>query len=68
VLLLDIRDCENTADLLNDEGVFTRLVDLISSPKRNEDAVLHRMLMDLLYEMSRIQRIKPYDLGESRAS
>lgn len=63
-----MRESESTADLLNDEGAFTRLIDLISNPERNEDAVLHRMLMDLLYEMSRIQRIKPDDLGESRVS
>jgi hypothetical protein len=62
-LLLDIRETETTAELLNEEGAFTRLVDLISSPKQNEDVVLHRMLMELLYEMSRIQRIRPEDLG-----
>lgn len=64
-LLFDVRETEATAELLNEEGAFTRLVDLISSPLQNEDVNLHRMLMELLYEMSRIQRIKPDDLGAS---
>jgi hypothetical protein len=64
-LLLDIRETEATAELLNEEGAFTRLLDLISDPKQNADASLHRMLMELLYEMSRIQRIKPDELGAS---
>lgn len=62
-LLFDVRENETTAEILNDEGAFTRLVYLISNPKQIEDSILHRMLMDLLYEMSRIQRIKPNELG-----
>ena len=62
-LLFDIRETETTSQLLNEEGAFTRLVDLISSPKQDADAALRRMLMELLYEMSRIQRIKANDLG-----
>jgi hypothetical protein len=62
-LLFDVRETESTAEVLNQEGAFTRLVDLISGPKQDEDTTLHRMLMELLYEMSRIQRIKPDDLG-----
>lgn len=53
--------------MMNEEGVFGRLLGLIQS-LRNEDtedgAGLHRLLMDLLYEMSRIQRIRIEDLGE----
>ena len=64
-LLLDIRETEATAQLLNEEGAFTRLVDLISKRDQNDDAILHRMLMELLYEMSRIQQIKADDLGTS---
>ncbi len=62
-LLFDIRETEASAELLNEEGAFKRLMDLISSPTQHEDVVLHRMLMELLYEMSRIQRIRPNDLG-----
>lgn len=67
VLLFDVRETETTAELLNEEGAFPRLADLISSPDQNEDAILHRLLMELLYEMSRIQRIKPDELGAFHA-
>ena len=53
--------------MMNKEGAFARLLDLIQT-LRNEDSEggpsLHRLLMDLLYEMSRIQRVKIEDLGE----
>ena len=61
-LLLDVRETESAAEFLNEEGVFPRLVDLIADPIQSEDAVLHRLLMELLYEMSRIQCIKRDDL------
>lgn len=51
---------------MNKEGVFARLLELIQalrSGEMNGGADLHRILMDLLYEMSRIQRIKIEDLG-----
>ncbi|KAL1852668.1 pre-rRNA processing [Paecilomyces lecythidis] len=49
---------------MNDEGSFPRLVELIQLPKKDEniDPGLHRLLMDLFYEMSRIQRVKVEDL------
>jgi hypothetical protein len=46
--------------------VFARLLELIQSLRRDDTddgAGLHRLLMDLLYEMSRIQRVKIEDLG-----
>lgn len=52
--------------MMNEEGVFARLLELIQSLRHDESdggAGLHRLLMDLLYEMSRIQRIKIEDLG-----
>ena len=52
--------------MMNEEGVFARLLELIQSLRRDDSdggAGLHRLLMDLLYEMSRIQRIKIEDLG-----
>jgi hypothetical protein len=54
---------EAVYQLLSDEGAFPRLIDLISSPKRHGHEGIHRLLMQLLYEMSRIQRIKASDLG-----
>ncbi len=52
--------------MMNQEGVFARLLELIQSLRCDDSdsgAGLHRLLMDLLYEMSRIQRIKIEDLG-----
>jgi hypothetical protein len=51
---------------MNKHGAFLRLLELILE-KRNheEEAGLHRLLMELLYEMSRIHRVKAEELGES---
>ncbi|OAP65419.1 hypothetical protein AYL99_01391 [Fonsecaea erecta] len=54
---------EKTYELLNDEGAFPRLIRLISSPKQHGHEGIHRLLMELLYEMSRIQKIKTSDLA-----
>ncbi|EXJ94708.1 hypothetical protein A1O1_03105 [Capronia coronata CBS 617.96] len=62
-LLADAQSHEGTFELLNDEGAFPRLVDLISSPKQHGNEVLHRLLMELLYEMARIQKIRLSDLA-----
>ena len=49
--------------MMNEEGVFTRLVELIQE-RKDDDAGLHRLLLELLYEMSRIQRLRIEDLSE----
>jgi nucleoid DNA-binding protein len=54
-------------EFLNEEGAFPRLVQLIQTPKQNDEQVLHRMLMELLYEMARIQKISLEDLGKFTA-
>ncbi|BCR83034.1 DUF2013 domain-containing protein [Aspergillus chevalieri] len=71
-LLFDGRQNEATFHAMNDEGAFPRLLELLQKRKNDshghsdedEDggAGLHRMLMDLLYEMSRVQRVKIGDL------
>jgi hypothetical protein len=48
--------------MMNREGCFPRLIELIKLGKR-DDARLHRLLLELLYEMSRVQRISAEDLG-----
>jgi hypothetical protein len=53
---------------MHKEGAFTRLVDLIASPKSDAEPGLHRLFMELLYEMSRIQRVKIDDLSKSKSS
>ena len=52
--------------MLNEAGAFSRLLELVQS-KRNGDAGMHRMLLELLYEMSRIQQIKKEDLSMAEA-
>ncbi|KAI9834259.1 MAG: hypothetical protein M1819_003097 [Sarea resinae] len=59
-LLFDGRQNENTFEMMNDEGAFPRLLELIQSTKDNTE--LHQMLLELLYEMSRIQRLNADDL------
>lgn len=48
--------------MMNDEGAFPTLVELIQG-RKDDEAGLHRMLLELLYEMSRIQRLRPEDLS-----
>ncbi|KIW69001.1 hypothetical protein PV04_04906 [Phialophora macrospora] len=62
-LIAHARSNEATYQLLNEEGAFPRLIDLISSPKQHGHEGIHRLLMELLYDMSRIQRIKTDDLA-----
>jgi hypothetical protein len=62
-LIAHARLNEATYQLLNEEGAFPRLIDLISSPKQHGHEGIHRLLMELLYDMSRIQRIRTNDLG-----
>ena len=61
-LLLDGRQNETTFEMMNEEGVFPRLLELLQS--KDENAGLHRMLLELFYEMSRIQRLRIEDLSE----
>ncbi|KAF4212122.1 hypothetical protein CNMCM8980_001459 [Aspergillus fumigatiaffinis] len=64
-LLFDGRQHEESFRMMNEEGSFPRLLELLQVYKIKDgenQAALHRMLMDLLYEMSRIQRIRIEDL------
>ncbi|KAL5361335.1 hypothetical protein BJX96DRAFT_151762 [Aspergillus floccosus] len=64
-LIFDGRRNEDVLRVMNDEGSFPRLLELlqVQNKKKGDDgAGLHRLLMDLMYEMSRIQRIKIEDL------
>ena len=49
--------------MIKEEGGFPRLLELIQQ-ERDDDAGLHRMLLELLYEMSRIQRLRIEDLSQ----
>ena len=62
-LLFDGRNNEATFEMMNDEGCFPRLLELVKQGKR-DDARLHRLLLELLYEMSRMRRLSMVDLGQ----
>ena len=49
--------------MMQHEGTFPKLVELVRE-KYDDDAGLHRLLLELLYEMSRMQRLTREDLGE----
>ncbi|KAI1773738.1 hypothetical protein F4818DRAFT_100010 [Hypoxylon cercidicola] len=60
-LLLDGRAEDATFKRMIDEGCFHRLLELINERKEN-DAGLHRLLLELMYEMSRIEQLRLEDL------
>ncbi|KAI9735866.1 MAG: hypothetical protein M1834_001331 [Cirrosporium novae-zelandiae] len=62
-LLSDGRQNEDTFEMMNQEGAFPRLLELIQSQKDDDDDGLNRLLLELFYEMSRIQRIHIDDLS-----
>lgn len=62
-LLFDGRQNESTFGMMNEEGAFSKLLELIQG-KKDDGAGLHRKLLELLYEMSRIQRLRIEDLSE----
>lgn len=60
-LLLDGRCDEDVFRRMIDEGCFARLIDLVKGC-RDDDRRLHRLLLELTYEMSRIERVRTDDL------
>lgn len=62
-LLFDGRGHEATFEMMQNEGAFPKLVDLVRE-NREDDLALHRLLLELLYEMSRMQRLTREDLGK----
>lgn len=60
-LLLHGRSDEATFKSMIDEGCFPKLVELIKS-RRDDDRRLHRLLLELMYEMARIERLRLDDL------
>ncbi|KAF2752220.1 hypothetical protein M011DRAFT_463680 [Sporormia fimetaria CBS 119925] len=51
-----------TFEMMQTEGVFARLVELIRAPNVRQETRLHQMLLELMYESSRIQRLRVEDL------
>ena len=49
--------------MMQEEGTFPRLVELIQIYGKSGDLDLHKLLLELMYEMSRIQRLTWEDLS-----
>lgn len=62
-LLLDGRAEEETFRRMVNEGCFLRLLELIKSCG-DHDGRLHRLLLELMYEMSRIEKLPHQDLAQ----
>lgn len=62
-LLFDGRQDDESFEMMKAEGAFPRLVELIQDQSILTDSNLHQMLLELLYEMSRIQRMTWEDIG-----
>lgn len=65
-LLYDGKSHEETFELMQNEGAFPRLIELlqgIDQGTTDMDQDLHRILLELLYQMSRVQRLKWEDLA-----
>ena len=62
-LLLDGQHNETTFEMMNREGCFPKLLEWIKQGEK-DNAQLHRLLLELLYEMSRMQRLSIEDLGQ----
>lgn len=60
-LLLQGRTEESTFRRMINEGCFVRLLELIKGCGQS-DARLHRLLLQLMYEMSRIEHLRHEDL------
>jgi hypothetical protein len=62
VLLYDGRETQKVFEQMREEGLFVRLVELLKE-RRESDPLMWKICLDLLYEMSRIQRLRKDDLG-----
>lgn len=61
LLLLDGHLDESMFPLMIGEACFSRLLELIKS-RPDPDPRLHRLLLQLMYEMSRVERLRVEDL------
>jgi hypothetical protein len=63
ILLYDGRETQKVFEHMLEEGLFVRLLGLVRETKE-QDPIMWSVCLDLLYEMSRIQRVRHEDLGE----
>jgi hypothetical protein len=64
-LLYDGRNSkdDDIFEMMHSEGTFARLIELVQTRTVQEDTRLHQMLLQLLYESSRIQRLTYEDFS-----
>jgi stress-induced morphogen len=62
LLLLDGHNDQGIFPRMIDESCFPRLLELINERGPDDDALLHRLLLHLMYEMSRIERLRLDDV------
>ncbi len=67
VMLSDGRTSESTFELMQREAVFPRLVELIRDQDDNDDEGAHKLFLELLFEMSRMQRLKRDEISKPSA-
>ncbi|KAG6089314.1 hypothetical protein E4U30_002242 [Claviceps sp. LM220 group G6] len=63
LLFLDGCADESVFPSMVEESCFSRLLELIVTHQEEKDPLLHRILLQLMYEMSRVQRLKLQDLA-----
>jgi hypothetical protein len=51
--------------MMHSEGTFARLVELVQAQSVQEETTVHQLLLQLLYESSRVQRLTWDDFGMS---
>lgn len=62
IFLFDGRSNETALEMMLHEGAFPRLIELIRE-RKDDDNGLHRLMLELLFEMARIQKVTREDLG-----
>jgi hypothetical protein len=62
ILLFDGKENEETFEMMQQEDVFPRLVELIQDWGNGRSPSLQRLLLIVMYEMARIQRLGWDDL------
>jgi len=62
IFLFDGRASEYVFEMMQDEGAFPRLVELIGD-QRDDGSGLYRMLLELMFEMARIRKLDRHDMG-----
>lgn len=73
VAALLLYDGRNSGDdvvfgMMHTEGSFPRLVELVQTESVQDDTRLHQLLLELLYESSRVQRLVWEDFGMLRCN